>query len=42
MSNLIAAREEDVHGVVCEPVEVLQAGVDSDLRRELRVRELIH
>ena len=40
--DLIASREERVHGKVCEPVKLLEALVDSYLRCEMRVRELVH
>ena len=41
-ADLVAAREEGVHGEVGEPVQVLQTGVDPDFGGEVRVRELIH
>ena len=40
--HLIASWEERVHGEVCEPVKLLEALVDSYLRCEMRVRELVH
>ena len=40
--HLVASWEEWVHGEVCEPVQLLEALVDPDLRCEMGVRELVH